>query len=342
MITTRKILKCVAAIIFFCFMLTSVGFAQQSPKTDNVDNEIQQHLKNDYLSFGILLQGLADFQPERVSGYNGFSASKGRFKVSGIFNNRFGYKLQATMLNSQSLIDANVYYQPNSNLQIKIGQFKSPFSYEYETGAGSTPFVNRSAVVNQLDPKRQLGVQLESITSNGGLRFKGGIFNGDGTLQNSDNDFQYIGRLEANLLNNDQENSATIGGYASYEENDWLWQQGGVAAERTLMGSFVNIVQGDLSLNGEFIYSWIDPEVGQEHNPYGYYATVGYTVTTKSRILLRWDSFDGDNLTNDTNSVVAGFNYSPSKFTRIELNYVLPTTQSAEYSNFLAVLQVGF
>jgi len=340
----KPFFKTIFSILVLFLTLTSTLFAQQNSDADKQAKKLERNLKNDYFSFGLMVQGMVDYQPKRVSGNNGFTVSKGRFKISGIFNDTFGYKLQATILKSPSLIDANVYYKPTSHLTVKLGRFKSPFSYEYDTGAGSIPFVKRSTVVNQLDPKRQLGVQFQVYTPNRFLRLMGGFFNGDnnGGLKNADNDLQYIGRLEANLSKSGNKKSAKLGINFSYEEKDWLSQAGGIQAKRTLFGSYLIFAQNEFSFNGEFIYSWLNPVMGQNQNPYGYYANIGYSASKQSQFLLRWDSFTGDNLFTDTNSLIAGYNYSPTEFAKLKLNYVLPTEQAVGYSNFLVAFQISY
>lgn len=332
-------------LIHFCALTTS-AFGQNSSTVNEQAQQIKKNFKNDYFSFGILLQGLADFKPERISDNNGFSASKGRFKISGIFDGKFGYKLQATMLKSPSVLDANVYFKPIKNLSFKAGLFKSPFTNEYLTGAGSILFVNRSTVVNQLGTKRQLGLQIDGYTPSRSIRFTAGIFNGNGFGGNNNDDkfLQYIGRIEG-FLRDGADHKVKIGANIAYEEKN-VPGSGNLAnnfvGKQTLLGGYVSISQNNLLLDGEFIYGWRFPNVGQNSNPYGYYLTAGYYAAPKSKVLVRWDSFAGDNLTGDSKNLIAGFNYAPNKFTKIKLNYVLPTDSDIKYSNFLAVFQVGF
>lgn len=345
--TTKNILRNLFSIALFCLAFTALSFAQQKKQQNSEFQQLQENLKNDYFSFSLLVQGLADFQPERTTGHNGFQASKGRFKISGIFDGRFGYNLQATMLQSPSILDANVYYKPTANFSIKGGLFKSPFTHEYLTGASSILFVNRSTVVNQLGTKRQVGVQIDGFSPGGLFRFTAGAFNGNnyGNNSNDDNHLQYIGRLEG-YLNSNSENSAKVGISVAVEQKDTPSPSGNISStfggDQKLMTSYFSISQGKILLDGEFIYSWLESPADQDYNPYGYYATFGYYIAPKSRLLLRWDSFTGDNLAGDSETLVAGFNYSPSSFAKVKLNYVLPTDQSVEYSNFLVAMQISF
>ncbi len=324
--------------------ISTSTLAQHKTNLEDQAKNLQNNLKNDYFSFGLLLQGKADFQPKRDYGHNGFKASKARFKISGEFDHKFGYKLQATMLKSPSVLDANVYFKPYSNVQLKAGVFKSPFSHEYATGAGSILFASRSTVVNQLGTKRQVGVQLDTYTSKKTFRFTGGIFNGSNfhSNKNSDDKFLYIGRVESYLAN-DHHNKVKLGTSIAHEAKD-VAGHGNLSSDyvgkQTSVTAYTSIKKNKLLLDGEFIQGWRNPVVGPDSNPYGYYVTAGYYVTSSSQLLVRWDAFEGDDLTQDTEQVFVGFNHKPNSFTKLKLTYVLPTDHSIEYSNFFAVLQL--
>lgn len=344
MISNLKI-KTAICVLTTLFCISTGAFAQESTDIEEQAKNLQEHLKNDYFSFGILLQGQANFQPERISGTNGFKASKGRFKISGIFDNQFGYNLQATMLKSPSVLDANAYYRPSSQVELKAGLFKSPFSHEYLTGAGSVLFAGRSTVVNQLGPKRQLGLQLDTYTSEKTFRFTGGVFNGNGYSGNSndDNKFLYIGRVESYLGNGG--NKTKLGVSIAHETKDAPGAGNlstGYIGKQTLLATYASVTQNKLLLDGEFIHGWRNPEAGPDSNPYGYYFTAGYFVTDSSRLLVRWDAFEGDNLAQDSEQILVGFNHSPNQFTKLKISYSIPTSESIEHSNFFAILQVGF
>lgn len=340
-----KIITVTCLFVALLFFGTST-LAQDKKNFEDQAQNLQKHLKNDSFAFGVLIQGKGDFQPERDYGHNGFKASKARFKIFGEFYQRFGYKLQASMLKSPSVLDANVYFKPSSNVKLKAGLFKSPFSHEYLTGAGSILFASRSTVVNQLGTKRQVGVQLDTYTSKKTFRFTGGVFNGSNirSNKNSDDKFLYIGRVESYLANDDH-NKIKLGASIAHEAKD-VAGHGNLSADyvgkQTSVTTYTSIKKNKLLLDGEFIQGWRNPNVRSNSTPYGYYVTAGYYITNSSQLLVRWDAFEGDNLAQDTEQVFVGFNHKPNSFTKLKLTYVLPTDHSIEYSNFFAVLQVGF
>lgn len=328
------------------FVTSGALHAQQSSDF----NAFQQQLKNDYFSIGALLQTRADYMPERNMGNNGFSIGNARLQVYGQFDGGFGYQLQTNFTRSTPLLDANAYYRFSDGFQIKTGLFKSPFSYEFLTGASSLDFIGRSSVVNQLAPNRQVGVQISGRTDDGILGYQLGAFNGNGFSpnQNADDNFLYVGRLEARFTTGEENegNKIIFGVNASRETKDQAAATGNLRSifegDQTLFGSDVRIIQGDLMLSGELIYSWLDSSIaGESYSPYGYHATVGYDITSKAQLLARFDSFDGDALVSNAESVVAGANFYPTKFAKIQINYRIPTNESIEYSQVLANFQIA-
>ena len=326
-----------------------IGASLKAQDASDSDFEaFQEHLQRDYFTVGALLQTVGDYQPDRAAGKNGFFVGNARLQVKGVLDNKFGYQLQANFINSPSILDANVYYNVTSNFSVKAGLFKAPFSYEYLTGAAAIDFVNRSAVVNQLAPKRQVGVQLQGTVAEGKLKYSAGMFNGNGYggNQNDDNNFLYTARLETSSgFGNSSDNSMMVGINAAYEKNDQA--SGGnvlstVPGEQVLIGADSRINYGKLMLAGEFIYGVLAANIGPEYNPLGYYATAGYFVTPKTQLLVRWDYFDGDFIANSSESIVGGVNVFPTDFSEVQLNYSYPVSEGIDFSQILLNLQINF
>jgi hypothetical protein len=59
-------------------------------------------------------------------------------------------------------------------------------------------------------------------------------------------------------------------------------------------------------------------------------------------LLARWDHFDGDFIGTDSESIVGGINFSPTKFSEVQLNYSYPIEQGADFSQILLNLQLAF
>lgn len=338
------------ATIFLVGFVFCIGVNTHAQSVDF--EELRDQLKNDYFSVGMLLQTVGDFQYERIAGTgnNGFSVGNARLQVFGELDQSFGYQLQANFIKNPSVLDANMYYNITPDISVKTGLFKSPFSYEFLTGAAAIDFVNRSTVVNQLAPNRQIGLQLGGNLSDGKLRYKAGVFNGNGlgVNQNNDDQFLYVGRLETHFnTDEDVENKIIFGVNASYEQKDQEAASGNLRTtfegKQSLLGSDIRFIHNSLVMSGEFIYSWLENDFGMQSNPFGYHATAGYYVTPKTQLLIRWDHFESDNVNTVPSSekLLAGLNYFPSTFTEIQLNYIYPTSRDVEFSQILLNLQIG-
>jgi hypothetical protein len=343
----RKVYGVVIFLVVFVFCIGTNVYSQSSDFED-----FRDQFKNDYFSVGALLQTVGDYQPERIGGIgnNGFSIGNARLQIFGEIDQSFGYQLQANFVKNPSVLDANMYYNITPDFSVKAGLFKSPFSYEFLTGAAAIDFVNRSTVVNQLAPNRQIGLQLGGNLSEDKLRYKVGVFNGNGFDVNRNNDaqFLYMGRLEAHIdIDEEAENKIVFGVNASYEQKDQVTDSGNLRStfqgEQVLAGSDIRFMHSGLMLSSEFIYSWLESDFGIQSNPFGYHATGGYHVTPKTQFLIRWDHFENDNISTATDSetLLAGLNYFPSSFSEIQLNYIYPISRDIEFSQVLLNLQIS-
>lgn len=341
-----RFFKSIVLLALFFLVATS---AQAQDQSSSDFEQFKEHFNKEYFSIGGLLQTVGDYQFERTGGQNGLSVGNARLQVYGEFDQKFGYQLQANFLNSTSLLDANMYYNLTSNFLVKAGLFKAPFSYEYLTGAAAIDFVNRSPVVNQLAPKRQLGLQLQGMMADGRFKYSAGMFNGNGfgPNENDDNQFLYVARLETNSgLGSDLGDGFVMGLNASYEQSETATSGAGllsqVDGEQLLLGADTRISYKEMMLAGEFIYSTINADFGAEYNPFGYYVTGGYFVTPKTQLLARWDYFEGDFIGTSSESIIGGINIFPSEFSEVQLNYIYPLEDGAEFSRILLNLQINF
>ncbi|MDZ7659997.1 porin [Fodinibius sp.] len=341
--------KIIGSILLFGLFFF-IGMSVQAQDQSSSDFEqFKDQFKKEYFSVGGLLQAVGDYQFERLGGSNGFSVGNARLQVYGEFDNKFGYQLQTNFVSSTALLDVNMYYNLTPNFSVKAGLFKAPFSYEYLTGAATIDFVNRSSVVNQLAPKRQVGLQMQGDMADGRFRYTAGMFNGNGFGANANDDdkFLYTARIEANSgIGGSSDSKFMMGLNASYEQSESATTGAGllsqVEGEQLLLGADTRISYKGMMLAGEFIYSTINADAGTEYNPFGYYLTGGYFVMPKTQLLARWDYFDGDFIGNSSESVLGGINIFPSDFSEIQLNYIYPLEDGVDFSRILLNLQINF
>ena len=100
---------------------------------------------------------------------------------------------------SVSLQDAYIRYSPGT-WAVQAGQFKTPFTREFITSLADIETADRASVVDSLDPKRDIGLMMESSYRQLGLW--AGVFNGEGqnVAANTDSTALGLGRLAVRLL----------------------------------------------------------------------------------------------------------------------------------------------
>ena len=341
----RKILLPISLLVVLVFS-PSAAQDKEEPLFDQLVNTFQTK----YFKIGALLQNVADFQIERTFlGNNGFNIANFRLNFSGELDQGFGYFLQTSFTQSPAILDARMYYRFSSRVTLDIGQFKAPFSKEFLTSAAGIDFVNRSQAVSVLRPGWQIGLQVRGSTDDNLLRYAAGIFNGNGFSLNNNDDanFMYVARIAVFPALGPSTSSAgalEIGANAAYSKDTgvslpWMIFEG----KRLLLGGDVRLTQGDLLVSGEVVYERFVPVVGSIAKPFGYHATVGYMVTPKSQVLLRWDSFRPDGLVANSDLVIAGLNVWPTKATEVQVNYVISTEfSSLQHHQLLVNAQLGF
>lgn len=274
-------------------------------------------------------------------GKSGFRIRRSRLGFRGDILKNVHYKLQIDAVKTRILLDAQVEMNFIPQAQLKIGQFKVPFSLENLTSSSALDTINRSQTVENLCPGRDIGASGRDIgiTLNGQFSwfdYSFGIFNGSGINITDLNDhkdiaarlaFRPVGFLSIGLSRYD-------GRYSS--------NQGAPAFERERTGIDIFYVQGALAIKGEYIHG-----KDEQTKRSGWYIHGNYDlVSDRFQAIFRYDSFSanldvrGDRMTVTT----VGVNYFFTNKTKIQLNYEVHKKGSGEASKnvILAQLQAGF
>ena len=92
---------------------------------------------------------------------------------------------------SVSLTDGYVRWTHNA-LGVQLGQFKTPFTWEYVTSLTVVETADRSTVVDSLAPKRDIGLMADYAIG-GRATISAGIFNGEGQNVTANTDSSALG-----------------------------------------------------------------------------------------------------------------------------------------------------
>lgn len=324
--------------ILLCILVPLDLLAQESDEPRFED--FRAHFQREYFSPGILVQTVGVFGESDRPGNNGFSLATARLKVGGQFDRGFSYKVQTDFTRSVSLLDAYAGYSPSENTLIRAGVFKAPFSAGVLVSSASTDFINRAAVVSNLAPSRQVGAAFRLRSSDRRLSAEVGVFNGNGrTFSGNDNDkFMWAGRVAAST--SADRGILEVGGNIAYSDDS----RDDFDLTRFLVGVDARYESESILLSGELIRSDVSSD-GLSVNPYGAHITAGYNIEPgRHQILARIDHYDSDSPEQEnstTDYFVAGYNFWPSSAFEIQINYLLPISDSGFHS-VLVNFQAGF
>ena len=298
---------------------------------------LREALQREYFRVGLLLQILAEVRPDDVD-ESGFRVANARVKLSGLLDEGFAYKLQADLAGGFTLKDARLSHCLGPRVTLDAGQFKLPFSLENLTSTARTHFVRRARIVEALVPGRRVGAAVMTRTASGAVLLRGAVFNGrdsttaEGTTAGGGHPFLYVGRVGFQPPR--LRGALVLGANLAYE----------AAAEQTLLGADARAVVGHWLLGAEVIASRRGALGEADASPWGYYATLGYSLTPEHQGLLRLDHFEAERATDvATDVLVLGYTFTPTHTARIEANYEIPLQQRPESSDRLFVnLQIAF
>lgn len=308
---------------------TQAAFAQ-----DRLWDDLQGRIKSEALSLGALFQFVGDVQSERTfPGENGFSVANFRFSLSGRLDGGVDYLLQS---NFGGLLDARIGWQLHPYATLDVGRFKTPYSREFLTGAGSIDLVNRSQSVSALAPARGLGAAVRGLAQ--GLQYSVGLFNGGGGVGgNARGNFLGVARLAWHREGRELALNAAWNGDRRRlaEGSDPTF-----ANLRRLFGADARVVQGPWLVSAEVDMG--SGALGSGSDPWGGFFTVGYLVRENSQLLLRLDHFDPGPPGEERTLIIPAWNLWPTSATELQVNAVLPVDGFGGEPQLLVNLQLAF
>jgi phosphate-selective porin len=304
------------------------------------------------------------------AGKDRFRLRRARINISGDFAEQFDFKLEGDFSSSDTTItvrdaagktlasnstrtgftatDIFINWHQLPEFNIKVGQYKAPFGLEQLTPDTLLYTIERSQVTSALTPERQVGVQvwgkpLANIlpAQKDRLTYWAGIFNGNGrnVSVNDNNEFMYVGRLEAVALKAklfNQDAWLKVGADGLYSRDDTgttISQVGNLRVnadgslssfaltspdERTAYGLDASLHVGPFDLIGEYINETVRPRtvlnVAPKFNRFtadGYYIQGSYFILPKKlQFVTKYESFNpGQVKDDDLQSITAGVNY---------------------------------
>lgn len=313
-----------------------------------MNNDFIRCLLSLTVAFLLFLPVPGEETKKQLSGYTQFLSSSWKEGTASFLIRRSRLGLDSDILKglrfrllldvgkSPALLDAIIDYDLFPNLQLRLGQFKVPFSPESLTSASSLDIINRSQTVEKLSPGRDIGSQGRDIgiTLNGKssfLEWTLGVFNGSGINRKDANSSKDLG---ARAVFHPHQSLAI--GASFYRGNDPSPQ-----LERERIGLDILLLRLPFTLKSELIIGRDD-----ETEKLGFYLQGGYFfLPGKLQAILKFDTYDSNmELTGDRVDIITlGLNLFFSQKTKLQANAEIhrESPGSANFG-FHVLFQIGF
>ena len=172
-----------------------------------------------------------------------------------------------------SLTDAYIRYSHQA-VGVQVGQFKTPFTWEYLTSIADIETLDRATVVDSLAPKRDIGL-MGDYQAGKYVLFSAGVFNGEGINTTSNRDSTVLGVARAAFKPVPQ---LTIGANLA----SWL-------GDSLRYGADVSYQDTRFVARGEYIGQARDSLDNKDD--WGWWALAGFKPTPKIQIVAKYEDF---------------------------------------------------
>ena len=347
----------------------------------------QSNVKMSGRSEGIQLGGLLQAQTEGGDrGDSRFSDSnaraylrRARVSLSGRFLEEFNVRAELELAGSLAnttgfraqLTDAYLNWNRFEPANVRVGQFKTPFGFEQLYADPLLYTAERTLASDRLTPGRQIGVQLGGELFDERVNYSVGLFNGNGTNQNfNDNDrFLTAGRVSVvpligRFLESQARWTVGVNGFRTTDSNITLPAEFGIDStpasaakdnifigRRRAIGYDTQVEIGPFELWAEYLRATFEPV---NRVPASRFQSDGwsvqasyYVIFDKLQLVERLEVFSPDSLGNvaDTRSLVTGLNwYFKQHDLKLQLDWMRSSVPglASKQSKLIARLQTVF
>lgn len=311
--------------ITLCFTSVVVlGYAQQTEDLKTVESRLTALEK----SWGRMpkISGFINmrYRWDDINNENSFDIRRARIDFKGDITSKLDYRLQVEFAGTPKVLDAYIRWKVDRRFNLQAGEFKIPFTIENQYGPTTLETAENATVISRLcDYSDVSGISSNGrdigVGAYGGfvhrdgydlISYSVGVFNGNG-INVSDNNRakDFSGIVELHPVK-----SLTL---AVYHYNGTVGKQG-ETKRRIRTGGGVRYDNSKLLLRSEYIAGTTG-----DMDSRGWYAVAGFYVTHKWQPVVRYDDFQGNTLMPETHerSYLAGMNFFPNKWLRLQLNY---------------------
>lgn len=268
------------------------------------------------------------------SGTNTFSIRRARLDVKGSASKYVEYRLQLEFT-SPKIVDAFIKLKPSPYFNVQIGQFKVPFSLENPIAPLALEAIDNAQVISKLSGFSDVS-GVSAMGRDIGLSIYGGfgkqdgynlvdynigVFNGNGVNTKDNNTNKDIaGRLEIHPIK-----AITLAGSFYNGRMNGASSDDIVAKNRYAIS--LRYDDTKFLFRAEYLRGKTNKLQSE-----GYYGIVGYHINSKVCPVLRYDYYRNDiNVENNRSTYyMAGIDYWPWKFMRVQVNYTIKDLQAKD------------
>lgn len=313
----------------------AIGFtAQAQTKGEKVRQFVDEHLRlSGYLQGGFRWD-------ENTDPATTFYLHRARLSLTGdAANDKIDYRLQVDMAGSPKICDLYFRYKPMKALNIELGQFKIPFSYENENcGPTTVEFIEYSYITTYLARNnarydgiaatgRDIGFQIYGgfIERDGYsiINYNLGVFNGSGINAKDHNSSKDI---IARLVIKPFKGFAVTGSYMYAETNFGLNRY--MKSPRWAVGALYD------SRHWVARSEYAEADFGGNLTR-AFYALGGYHFEKPWSVFARYEFINDELRVLDEQRIQLGAAYKPIKYLRLQsnLSYTMPYTANGGRSS---------
>lgn len=278
-----------------------------------------------------------------------FFLKRVRLSLAGDISPKFDYKIQFEFCKPR-LVDAFIQYRPFSQLNVRVGQYKVPFSIENtECSPTRMELIEYPLVLQKLmgfsdvcgfsATGRDLGATLYGgFFKRDGysiVNYDFGVFNGEGINTRDANKSKDIA---ARLIVKPVEELMLSGSY-------YRGEYGASCLERERYAAGICYDRGAVVVRSEWIGGVTGmADTGRSMTSDGWYVTAGWRAPRNLMFAARFENFTLDTARRSAtrqNNYTAGVSWSPVKYLRCQLNYTYEDYAAAANNNALSLMFTG-
>ncbi|MBM3852419.1 MAG: hypothetical protein FJ399_04605 [Verrucomicrobia bacterium] len=279
-----------------------------------------------------------------------------RVAVAGAFAEHMAFKFETDFGNasisnragaSGQITDASITWTRYPALNLRTGQFKTPFGFEQLVSDPKTLFIERTLSNDRLTVGRQIGALACGELLGPALSYSVGAFNGSGTNNGGNDNGKYLtaGRLVSTICSASGGARAVRWTAAGNFFN--TVDRGSFTGRRTGYGADSQFSWGPAQVGAEWLRNENHPVVGLPIEADGWYLYGTWLFSPRWQAVARYEAYDSNLATarTTTREWTLGFNYYlKGDDLKLALNYQLgrPPVPAPQAGRLLGRMQVTF